>query len=236
MKSVIKNLSKESKAYYQDNDYYEIFSRAEDATKEVEQYLVKAVEGKIVFDAGCGTGKYLHVVEENAKKYIGMDLSREQLKKASQKINKKETHLIQGNLKSIPLEDKSVDIIISTWVLGTITNIEERELCLQELKRILKPAGKIILIENDEGSEFEFIRDRINNSKTKDYNDWVLAHNFTKTKIIDDYFLFESLPQAKKCFEVIYSKEKARKVTNKKIKHTIICFEYKRQNPSFVSI
>lgn len=226
MKSAIKNLSKESKAYYQDNDYYEIFSKAEDATKEIEQYLVKEVLDKVVFDAGCGTGKYLYTIEENAKKYIGMDLSGEQLKKASQKINKKATHLIQGNLKSIPLEDNSVDIVISTWVLGTITNVEERELCLQELKRILKPTGKIILIENAEGSEFEAIRDRVNNSKTKDYNDWVLAHNFTKTKIIDDYFLFENLSQAKKCFEVIYGKEKAKKVTTKKIKHTIICFEY----------
>lgn len=236
MKLVIKNLSKESKAYYQDNDHYEIFSRAEDATKEVEQYLVKEVEGKIVFDAGCGTGKYLKVIEEKAKKYIGMDLSSEQLKKATQKINKKGTYLILGNLKKIPLEDNSVDIIISTWVLGTITNIEERELCLQELKRILKPTGKIILIENAEGSEFEAIRDRINNPKTKDYNNWILAHNFIKAKTIDNYFLFESLPLARKCFEVIYGKEKARKVTNKKIKHTIICFEYKKQNPSFVSI
>ena len=35
----MKNLLKDSKAYYEDNDYYEIFSVAEDAEHKVAEYL-----------------------------------------------------------------------------------------------------------------------------------------------------------------------------------------------------
>ena len=36
---VTKNLLKESKAYYENNDYYEIFSIAEDGENKVSDYL-----------------------------------------------------------------------------------------------------------------------------------------------------------------------------------------------------
>lgn len=228
MKKVIKNLSKESSAYYQDNDYYELFSKAEDKTEQVTEYLKQEVREKVVLDAGCGTGKYLERLEPFVKKYIGIDLSFQQLEKASAKISREETTLIQGNLKKLPLKDNSMDIVISTWVLGTITNIEERKSCLKELQRVVVPTGKIILIENAEGSEFESIRGRTKNKKTKEYNDWLIAHGFYKIKTIETYFLFSTLKEAKKCFEVIYGKEKAKKVTSCRVQHTIVCFEYRK--------
>ena len=43
-----KNLLKNSKAYYEDNDYYEIFSVAEDGENKVANYLKGICEDKIV--------------------------------------------------------------------------------------------------------------------------------------------------------------------------------------------
>ena len=217
----MKNLLKNSKAYYEDNDYYEMFSNSEDYENKVSNYLNKISNKKVVLDAGCGTGKFLNVLEKNAKKYIGIDLSENQLAKAKSKSLNKNSQFICSNLSNIPLEDNSVDLVISTWVLGTITDIEERNNCLNELKRILKKDGQIILVENAQNSEFEKIRDRDKDSRTKDYNDWILANGFILDNIINTYFQFKTLDEAKKCFEIIYGNKIASRILNKKIEHKI---------------
>ena len=224
-----KNLLKDSKAYYEDNDYYELFSIAEDSENKVTNYLKKLSTNKIVLDAGCGTGKFLPIIEDVSNKYIAVDLSNKQLIKAKEK-SKKNSIFINSSLEKIKLDNNLADLIISTWVLGTITDIEERNRCLDELKRILKPNGIIILVENDENSEFEEIRNRTTDSRTRDYNNWILSKGFVVDKKIDTYFNFKSIDEAKKCFEVIYGKTISNKLNNKKIEHKIIIFKYEKND------
>ena len=195
-----KNLLKDSKAYYEDNDYYEIFSIAEDGENKVGAYLEEICKDKIVLDAGCGTGKFLNILEEYTKKYIGIDLSAKQLEKAKTKSKKDTSEFICSNLSNINLESDKVDLIVCSWVLGTIIDITERNKCLSELKRLLKSNGTIILIENDENSEFEEIRNRTKDSRTRDYNNWILSNGFTVDKQIDRYFNFNSYNEDKKSF------------------------------------
>ncbi len=222
----IKNLLKDSDAYYNKNDYYEIFSKAEDKENKVADYLKNKVNNKIVLDAGCGTGKFLKIIEKRAKKYIGVDLSFNQLIKAQEKSSNENSIFIKSNLKDIMLEKNSVDLIISPWVLGTITELNERSKCLEELKRILKPKGKIYLIENDINSEFEVIRGHDKDLKTQKYNQWILDNGFKINQRINTFMGFNSLKEAKKCFVEIYGKEKAEKIYNSKIEHKIVIFEY----------
>ena len=203
----MKNLSKESKAYYDDNDFYEIFSIAEDGENKVSNYLKSISKDKIVLDAGCGTGKFLNILETSSKEYIGIDLSDKQLSKAKLKSKKDNTKFICSNLSSINIESNKVDLIVSSWVLGTITDINERISALNELKRILKDDGTILLIENAENSEFEAVRGRNQDTRTKDYNDWILSNGFTLEETINTYFNFKSLEDAIKCFDVIYGSE-----------------------------
>lgn len=217
----MKNLLKESKAYYENNDYYEIFSHAEDAENKVSKYLNIISKEKVVLDAGCGTGKFLNILETNAQKYIGMDLSEKQLETAKLKSIKNNSEFICSNLSKIPLEDNTVDLIISSWVLGTITDLEERNNVLNELKRVLKKNGHIILVENAENSEFEIIRGRDKDNRTKSYNDWILDNGFILDEAINTYFKFNTLEQAKKCFEIIYGNEISSKIVSNQIEHKI---------------
>ena len=211
-----KNLLKDSKSYYEDNDYYEIFSIAEDGENKVGAYLEEICKDKIVLDAGCGTGKFLKILEEYSKKYIGIDLSAKQLEKAKTKSKKDTSEFICSNLSNINLENNQIDLIICSWVLGTIVDIDERNKCLSELKRLLKSNGIIILIENDEDSEFEEIRNRTKDTRTRDYNNWILSNEFTIAKQIETYFNFKTYDEAKKCFEVIYGENISNKIKNKK--------------------
>lgn len=224
----MKNLLKDSKAYYDDNDFYEIFSIAEDGENKVANYLKNLCKDKIVLDAGCGTGKFLNILEESSQKYIGIDLSDKQLEKAKRKTKKTTSEFICSNLSNINLESNKIDLIVCSWVLGTILDLEERNKCLNELKRLLKPNGKIILVENDENSEFEEIRNRTKDTRTRDYNNWILSNEFNIDEQIDTYFSFKTYVEAKKSFEVIYGQEIANKINSNKIEHKIIIFKYEK--------
>lgn len=111
-------------------------------------------------------------------------------------------------------------------MLGTIIDLDERNKCINELKRLLKSKGTIILIENDENSEFEEIRNRTKDSRTRDYNNWILSNQFNIEKQINTYFIFDSFQDAKKSFEVIYGEAIANKIKSEKIEHKIVIFKY----------
>lgn len=221
-----KNLSEKSKAYYGENYYYELFSSAEDYPNKILSELKKEVKNKVVLDAGCGSGKFLPVVSKLAKYYYGIDASSEQLFLANNKIiNKEKVTLLCLDLCDISLEDNSVDIIYLSWVLGTILDLDKRERVLKELLRVLKPGGKILLIENNVDNEFEEIRGRTKDNRTKDYNNWVLSNNFKVFKQFTTYFKFNNTQEAKKVFDIIYGEEVASKVSSSKINQNIVIFE-----------
>ena len=221
-----KNLSEKSKAYYGENYYYELFSSAEDYPNKILNELKKEVKNKIVLDAGCGSGKFLPVVSKLAKYYYGIDASNAQLFLANNKIiDKEKVSLLCLDLCDISLEDNSVDIIYLSWVLGTIIDLKKRYKVLKELLRVLKPGGKILLIENNIDNDFEEIRGRTKDNRTKDYNEWILSNNFKVLKEFTTYFKFNNTLEAKKVFDVIYGEEIASNVSSSKINHNIIIFE-----------
>lgn len=90
-------------------------------------------EGSTVFDAGAGDGHWRKHLPEKIN-YISMDLG---VGDASVDYS----HLdIKGDLRSIPLADESVDVIISIQVLE---HLPEPWVVLKEFNRILKKGGYI---------------------------------------------------------------------------------------------
>lgn len=221
-----KNLIEKAKTNYGVIYYYELFSSALDYPNKILSELKKEVKNKIVLDAGCGSGKFLPVVSKLAKYYYGIDTSSEQLFLANNKIiNKEKVTLLCLDLCDISLEDNSIDIIYLSWVLGTILDLGKRDRVLKELLRVLKPGGKILLIENNVDNEFEEIRGRTKDNRTKDYNKWVLSNNFKVIKQFNTYFKFNNTLEAKKVFDIIYGVNVASKVSSSKINHNIVIFE-----------
>ncbi len=213
------NLSEKSKNYYEENDIYEIFSIAEDYPNKIYKCLLPKVKNKIVLDLGCGTGKFMQKFYKETDKYYGLDLSNEQLKIAKNKVKSDNVQFICCSAENIPLSDNSIDVIISTWVLGTIQEIDRRNKVLDEMKRVLKHDGNIYLVENDIGGEFEEIRNRYPNIKrTKDYNDWIESKGFICYDKFETYFKFKDKKQAKKIFNNIWGEE----VVGNKVKSNII--------------
>lgn len=222
------NLSEKSKNYYEENDIYEIFSIAEDYPNKIYNFLLPKIQGKTVLDLGCGTGKFMQKFYDKAHKYYGLDLSEKQLNIAKEKVkDSNNVEFMCCSAENIPLPDNSVDVIISTWVLGTILELDRRNKVLEEMKRVLKKDGNIYLVENDIGGEFEEIRNRYPNiKKTKEYNDWIENHYFICDSKFETYFKFDTGNQAKRVFTNIWGTKVGSKVNSSIIKQNVIIYKY----------
>ena len=104
------NLNENSKAYHENNDYYEIFSQAEDYLRLIDKKIKKYVKNQSVLDAGCGTGKYSGTIRKICKKYLGIDKSEEQIRVAKEKIG--DSFFKVEDLVSIDYSPNSFDVVI----------------------------------------------------------------------------------------------------------------------------
>ena len=101
----------------------------------------------IVVDFGCGPGYYTIELAKKAKRVVAVDLSSEMLKKAQNKAEKagvKNIKFLQSKGTNIQLEDSSVDMVLLVTVYH---EVGESEAVLKEFNRILKPEGKLIIVE-----------------------------------------------------------------------------------------
>ena len=220
------NLSEKSKNYYEENDIYEIFSIAEDYPNKIYKALLPEIKNKIVLDLGCGTGKFMSKFHKDTTKYYGLDLSEQQLNIAKEKVKDDNVEFICCSAENIPLEDNSIDSIISTWVLRTILEEDRRTKVFNEMRRVLKENGSIYLVENDIGGEFEEIRNRYPDiSRTKKYNNSLENNGFKCYNKYETYFKFDSTEQAQKIFSNIWGTEIGKKVSKEIIKQNIVIYK-----------
>lgn len=111
--------------------------------------LIKPLKPKIILDVATGTGDLaLALAKVNPEKIIGLDISTGMLEKAKMKSkNAQLSQLIEfkeGDAENLPFEDNSFDVI--TVAFG-VRNFETLSKGLKELIRVLKPSGKLFILE-----------------------------------------------------------------------------------------
>jgi len=123
-----------------------IFSR--DATEHLHRYaMVKTyVKGKTVLDIASGEGYGSNLLKEEASCVFGIDVDNVTIEKAKLKYKKDNLFFIQGSTSAIPLDDNSVDVVVS---FETIEHHDEHEEMMEEIKRVLKPEGLTIISTPD---------------------------------------------------------------------------------------
>ncbi len=113
------------------------------------QRLISKLEIKstdVVVDFGCGPGFYAIPIARIAKKTIGVDASEVILQRASKttKKNNIAVEFLKSEGTKLELIDSSVDLIF----LGHVFHeIENKTGTLREFFRILKPEGRIAILE-----------------------------------------------------------------------------------------
>ncbi len=103
---------------------------------------VPLVKGKVVLDVASGSGYGSAFLARSAAKVYGVDVDKDAIAYAKKNYADKNIEFVLGDGTKIPLEDNSVDVVVS---FETIEHIEDYETFMAEVKRILKDDGLFIL-------------------------------------------------------------------------------------------
>jgi ubiquinone/menaquinone biosynthesis C-methylase UbiE len=133
---------------------YEVDRGTQKRDSEIEslsnQELLAFIAGEpseLVFDAGCGTGANILLLQPFVRRIIGMDYSEAAVVRCQKRLALNgidNVEVFQGDVASIPLADDSVDRILCMSVLQYLDDAQLRA-AFREFARILKNGGVLVL-------------------------------------------------------------------------------------------
>jgi ubiquinone/menaquinone biosynthesis C-methylase UbiE len=126
----------------------ETFILTRDAVDHLHRYAIAKtyVKNKKVLDIASGEGYGSNLLSEEASYVFGVDIDTETIEKAKLKYRKSNLSFQQGTTSSIPLEDNTVDVVVS---FETIEHHDEHDEMMSEITRVLKPEGIVIISTPD---------------------------------------------------------------------------------------
>jgi arsenite methyltransferase len=104
--------------------------------------------GEIVLDLGSGAGfdAFLAARQVGASgSVIGMDMTEGMVEKAranAQRLDIRNVDFRLGRIEGLPVEDSSVDVVISNCVINLSP---DKEAVFGEIHRVLKPGGRMVI-------------------------------------------------------------------------------------------
>ncbi len=111
---------------------------------------IKAAEriGGRILEFGVGTGFALPAYKRS-NRIVGVDISEPMLQKAREKVEKEKLSHVEGlclmDGAQMGFADASFDVVIAQFVITVVPHPEET---LEEMARVLKPGGEIILVNH----------------------------------------------------------------------------------------
>lgn len=106
-------------------------------------------KGGYLLDVGCGPAKWAglfgHVFPQLT--IVGIDLSKQMLKLARLRSDKRNIQLANMNAARLALPDNRFDIVASVTVLQHISDDETWRNALEEIVRVTKPEGHIVIFD-----------------------------------------------------------------------------------------
>ncbi len=111
--------------------------------------ILRPLEPKRILDIATGTGEFaLTLMQLNPDKVVGIDIAEAMLAVGRKKIAKKnltdKIDLLEGDSENIQFPDNSFDAI--TVAFG-VRNFENLERGLTEMCRVVRPGGKVLILE-----------------------------------------------------------------------------------------
>ena len=108
--------------------------------------VIGAAEGRVL-EVGVGSGLNFALYRPAANEIMALEpnpaliaIAKHNAKSAARPIR-----FLETSAEQIPLADKSVDTVVTTWALCTIPDVDK---ALQEMRRVLRPSGHLLFVEH----------------------------------------------------------------------------------------
>ncbi|MEX0751204.1 MAG: class I SAM-dependent methyltransferase, partial [Dehalococcoidia bacterium] len=153
----------------------------------IEQCGVRS--GMHVLDVGCGPGTYHTALIALAARVTGCDFSRGMVVEAlaNSRTNRYRAGLAQASAEALPFAEASFDRAMANHMLYHVPDIP---LALREIRRVLRPGGRVVLATNDAGRGRLF---ELHERAARDCG-------FTPTEIASARFTLDDLPLVQSVF------------------------------------
>lgn len=120
-------------------------------TRRLREAWIPQASGEVL-EVGIGSGLNLEFYSHLVKRVRGVDPSVELQRMARKRIGSTDVEfLLQSAENPLPLASGSIDTVVLTW---TLCSIPEPQKALQEMKRVLRPDGKLIFVEHGRAPDF----------------------------------------------------------------------------------
>ncbi|WEX79002.1 class I SAM-dependent methyltransferase [Sinorhizobium numidicum] len=107
--------------------------------------VIGAAEGRVL-EIGVGSGLNLPFYHPAVREILALEPAPSLLAMARRVPHPgMPVSFIEASAESIPLDDGSVDTVVTTWTLCTIPQATS---ALAEMRRVLKPEGKLLFVEH----------------------------------------------------------------------------------------
>ncbi len=112
--------------------------------------MASVCEGDEILDCACGTGDLtLAFAKTNAKRVVGTDFTQEMLDIAGTKLRESSGRVTfrQADAMDLPFDDASFDVVSIAF---GIRNVADPKQAIAEFHRVLRPGGRLVILEFDE--------------------------------------------------------------------------------------
>jgi SAM-dependent methyltransferase len=103
-------------------------------------------EGKDVIDLACGEGYGSALIAKKARTVVGVDNAPEVINAARGKYRETNLKFENASVTSLPFGDHTIDLVVS---FETIEHVDDHEGMMEEIKRVLRPAGMLLISSPD---------------------------------------------------------------------------------------
>lgn len=120
----------------------------ENTIKHLHRYAIVSnyIKNKVVLDIASGEGYGSNLMSQHASSVYGVDIDAQSITHAKKRYRKNNLSFHVGSTSNIPLEDNSIDVVVS---FETIEHHDEHEQMFKEIKRVLKANGILIISSPD---------------------------------------------------------------------------------------
>lgn len=108
--------------------------------------VVGAAEGRVL-EIGAGSGLNLPFYGPDVREVLALEPAPSLVEMARHAPHRPDLSLrfLEASAEAIPLDDQSVDTVVTTWTLCTIP---QAGTALSEARRVLRPGGRLLFVEH----------------------------------------------------------------------------------------
>jgi O-antigen biosynthesis protein len=112
------------------------------------EWAARVAVAGTVLDAGCGIGSGTALLAMDAKEAVGVDSSPAAIEDAQREYGERATFRV-GDIRCLPFEDGEFDVVAC---FEAIAHIAETDAALDELRRVLRPGGTLLISSPNRGA------------------------------------------------------------------------------------